>query len=107
MSSDTASEKSGKRGATVHVTLDENEADSAAQLAAGSDVQLDEKQAARLRYVRFFSTTRRCLNSLLTDGKSIKTFFLSCAVRVPNSLFITLANHCASHVPVCRDVFTR
>ncbi len=53
MSSDSASEKSGKRGADVQVgpTINESEADVAAQLTAGSNVLLDAKQEARLRYM--------------------------------------------------------
>ncbi|KAF8882359.1 major facilitator superfamily domain-containing protein [Mucidula mucida] len=52
MSSDSASEKSGKRGADVQVgpTINESEADVAAQLTAGSNVLLDAKQEARLRW---------------------------------------------------------
>ena len=77
MSSDSASEKSGKRGATVHVTVDENEADIAAQLAAGSDVELDEKQTARLRYLfRYGMGVVSVFERSLVDGKSTRTFSL-------------------------------
>ena len=54
MSSDTASEKSG--GLKIKVaTVVERDADVAAQLTAGTDIDLDDQEAKRLKSARVFS----------------------------------------------------
>lgn len=74
MSFHSASEKSGKCA-----ILGEEDADVAAKLTAGTSIQLDDKQAARLRYL-YLSVVVETHSNVL-DGRSTRTCSLSCAVR--------------------------